>query len=186
MFLSLLLVALSADNVRVETPKDGSTYQRHAFFRDIAAHLVDENEVILVIEPEQLCRLAADALGRILAFSSPNQSVGSGAPAEWIGQAIHAVDKLPRFDTEEFLAHATKETLVDIATARGIEAKGTSKTLRQRLTGKAADWYPPGSEFHAEGLPDPEQVTAPTQPIYEWNDDDEDDADATQDEDGQE
>lgn len=146
--LALLLLALSADNVRVETL---GTPRYLPLFDDLAARMLAPGGNPLELSASDICAMGKAAIGRILRFSGPHASPGatSGDAAEWVGAAINARDHLPRFDTAAFLETVTLPELKRAALSASLKPTGTATRLRQVLAGQAPNWRPESADFGA-------------------------------------
>lgn len=177
--LVLLTLAVTASNVSVHG-EDASGFAQTSL-RDLQARLIDINGNMRDdLEPETIRQLAAEAIGRIVVFDTPNRTTGTSGPvAEWIGNVLHAESDLPRFDTAAFLEHVNGDTLREAAVKASLKSTGTVKALRASLVDHLPDWQP--ASFGAVGpyaaaAPDHDDLAEDERP---GSDDTEDGPDAT-------
>ena len=145
--LMLMILALGARTVRVS---NGTGYGE-TDMRDLAARLVSADGTNLHFE--DLFATAFEALSRIMHVPGPKDAPDPAV--EWIGHFTRAADALPRFDTEEFLAHVAGAELKRLAAEAGMKPAKTTAALREQLAGKLPDWRPatfgaPGPKPHEE------------------------------------
>ncbi len=147
--LAVLVLAIAGDNVSVR----GDPARAHsvASFHDLTARLVGEDGAPCW-QPGEVLSIAAEAAARMIVCAPTAQSGNtSGAAAEWIGIALEAHRDMPRLDTAEILATVNGETLKAADITNDGTGKGTSKAIRERLTGNAEGLALPGSAFAAPG-----------------------------------
>jgi len=133
--LRVLLLAFCADNVRIE----GSVRS----LREIADRLLTPEGKAKAIEPREMCALAIEVVGKIIAFDHPMTSFGtSGDAAEWIAEHVIAAARMPRCDTEEILKGFSHDALIELARKHGIDDGGKAKDVRARLIGRMEHWSP--------------------------------------------
>lgn len=152
--VAMLILAFTAQNVRcLGLDEPNVAFGQHQF-RDIAAQLMTPDGI--VISPRNLADLqthTGELLARLLRFAGPSAQASagweSGPPANWIGRMIGADERLPRFDTAEFLQHVGGDELRRMATAEGKKSTGSVKDVRERLIGQLPDWRPTAAEFSA-------------------------------------
>lgn len=152
--LTVLVLAIAGDNVTV-LGDPASRYSRTRFV-DLAGRLVQPDGTPRKDVPDsEILAIAAEAAARMI-VCAPTGAQGneSGAAAEWIGVALEAQLDMPRLDTAEILATATGDTLRAAAREAGLPVGGSSKVLRDRLTGSAEAMRLPGSAFGAAGPPE--------------------------------
>jgi len=152
--LRMMVLCLAAQNVTVNG--DPTSRFQHTDFRDLAAKILDaegkprdldnddQND-----EEEIIKHIACEAIARILVCGPTESAASSGAAAEWIGAWIDAERTLPPLDTPELLAQVSADTLREAATAAGIDTKGSTKQLRERLAGNLSEVRWPGATFGA-------------------------------------
>jgi len=139
--LRLLLLALTADNISVQT--SSQKYGDHGLDFLVNGLLDKNGGLTFDYGPDELCAMVADVIGHCIAFDHPNSTFGtSGDTAEWLGQITGAIDFVPRMDTAEILKGFTYDALVDIARAQGISEDGTTKQIRERMIGNMPGWRP--------------------------------------------
>ncbi len=156
--LSLLVVALCADNVTVR-----QAGYHEADFKDLARELMEPGGNLLKLTPASIASIGLSAIERIVQFNDPHASgaVVSGHPGESVAHILNAETHMGRFDTEAFLKTASAPLLRKLA--RDIDLSGTFKTmsgLRAALKDKAPDWRPPGASFGAWAQREKESPTS--------------------------
>lgn len=144
--LRVLLLTFAADNLAV---RNGSQLYGGRSLADVVHGLISEDGEARMLSQDDLAAIVCEVIGRVVMFDHPNAVVSSGAAAEWIGRLVGAQDHLPRFDTEEILAGYSRDALVEIARAHGINDHGTGKDVRKRMIGNMPGWRP--VEFAAAG-----------------------------------
>jgi ParB family chromosome partitioning protein len=154
-----LVVALAGDNVFIS----GDTRWRRVGFTELLPRLIDPTGR-LQLEDAPIAGILAEALAIMLTVTDPVTGLGSGLPAEWIGNALGAGMKLPRFDTAEFLATVSKPELLAIARDVDIAVPDKVSALRERLCGNAPHFRP--TTFGAPG-PVPEREERQKRPAEE-------------------
>lgn len=148
--IQLLVLALGCDNVTVH----GQSSSR-VRFADLVQRLVDPGGNLLNLALPEIEEIGREAVYRIVKFFGPKATWDSesGAAGEIIGHVINAQEKLPRFDTKEFLATVSAEALRDCAIAHEIKPAKTVAALRLQLVGKMPLWRPRGASFGAPPPP---------------------------------
>jgi ParB/RepB/Spo0J family partition protein len=164
--LRALLLALTFNNV--DLPDSLLRYGKGPY-RFLAPRLVNGEGEPIAMSDRDLCRMAGEAIGRMVQFDSPIMGGGSGPAADWLAFLVGA--DVPRCDTEEILGGIGRDMLVEMATAAGIDSSGKLGELRARLIGKLPDWRP--VSFGAAG---PEEANG-------YGEDDTSDSDASAQED---
>jgi hypothetical protein len=143
--LALLLVALSANTVKVKMGHD--TYASSADMRDLATKLVSPEGYLRHDEPGlNLENLAREALARMLCFPRPDDRCqGYGyAPdpiATTIARILQADTHLARLDTEPFLSTVAGAELKAYAKAEGLKLTKVS-AIREAMKDNAPGWRP--------------------------------------------
>lgn len=144
--LVFFVLALCAENVSAGLPR----YE----LEEWAANLVDPVGRMTDLNEAAIRGVARQVLASILSIGVNTSNYNrphSGWPAEIIGRALDAQRRLPRFDTELFLAEARRPILESCAEAAGVAWKGSAKAMRGRLQGQAEHWQPTAAQFGAPG-----------------------------------
>jgi ParB family chromosome partitioning protein len=143
LLLRLLCLAVCGDNVSVRMSKYAGVHRE-----DIAAKLLDDEGKL--IEIGDIRPIAAELLARMLFANDPVTEFGSGRPGNAIAIRICAAERLPSFDSPEFLKTLSAATLREAAEACGITDAKTAAVMRARLAGNiGSKWSPEAAEFLA-------------------------------------
>jgi hypothetical protein len=143
LLLRLLCLAVCGDNVSVRMSKYAGVHRE-----DIAAKLLDDEGKL--IEIGDIRPIAAELLARMLFANDPVTEFGSGRPGNAIAIRICAAERLPSFDSPEFLKTLSAATLREAAVACGITDAKTAAVMRARLAGNiGSKWSPEAAEFLA-------------------------------------
>jgi ParB family chromosome partitioning protein len=127
LLLGLLVLAIAAENVRVE--QDPAHY-RSRTARDRAVARIAEGGV-LTADLETIRAAARDALRSVL--SCDVGASGSGLVARLAGTAIGADTYLPNMATEEFLKCLSKAGIQRAVSAQGMAPRNTGREMRAAL-----------------------------------------------------
>ncbi len=159
---AMLLLAFHASNVDIRGYRPASI--NSGADNDVTRRLIGPLGTITLPEEADLVAIIGETLARVLSIDLPSKlgssyAVGSGPVAEWIGDAIGAARKLPRFDTPEILATINGDALRAAAKDAGMQPPSTVGELRKRLAGHLPAWLPPGAGF---GAPAPARTITQT------------------------
>jgi len=158
-----LLLLLTAPNVRIhgfDAPENTDQPWNSArdYLRGVRARLVNAGGAALAhgLDDADLRALAGDVLARCLSAAGPRDRDRGGGEtsaevAEWIGHALRADDRLPPFDTAEFLACCNGDLLREAAAIAGLKPAKKVTALREQLEGHAPTWLPAAAQFGAPG-----------------------------------
>jgi ParB family chromosome partitioning protein len=137
----LLILALSARNVSVQSSLDGGRDNRE----DIRDRIIEGG--VLTTDATVLHAAARDMLKTVL-FCRANMT-DSGVSSRIAGETLGAATHLPTMATEEFLSCLSRQALERSATAEGVKVavrvKDTRATLVKHCSGKT--WHFPGARF---------------------------------------
>ena len=151
--IGLLVLALGAQNVTVQSPLDYGRTSREAI-RD----RISEGGV-LTADPPLLHSAARDMLKFVLSCRA--NMTDSGISSRIAGETLGAATHLPTMATEEFLSCLSRQALERSAAAEGVKVevrvKDTRASLVKHCAGKT--WHFPGALFP---LTDVERANAAT------------------------
>jgi hypothetical protein len=139
--VGLLVLALGADNVGVQSPLNAGHHDRAAI-RD----RIGEGGV-LTADPALLHDAARDMLKIVLSCRS--DMTDSGIAARVVGESLGAAAYLPTMATEEFLSCLSRQALERAAAAEGVKVEVRVKDTRASLVRRCAGgtWHFPGALF---------------------------------------
>jgi ParB/RepB/Spo0J family partition protein len=148
--LGMLVLALGADNVAVDSGSNLNGNDRQAISRTLT------EGGVLTADPDLLRRAARMMLAAVLSCRE-NRSQ-SGPFARIAGEAIGASLRLPNMATEEFLSCLSRSALEKAAAAEGVRVEVRAKDTRARMVGRFAEgtFVYPGALFRLA----PEDLTA--------------------------
>lgn len=142
--LALLVLALTARNVSVDSPAPGGWHGGRAA---LAGPLTEGGA--LATDPETIRRAAREALAAVLSLR--DDRTASGPVALLAGVAAGATEHLPTMATEEFLACLSKAALEQAASAARVAPRNTARDTRAAMVRELAGtrWLHPRAAFDA-------------------------------------
>lgn len=147
LMIRLMVLALCSDNLEVYRPR-GDVVD----FKHLSRRLLEPGGNLLNLSMDEILEIGSAALRSILVFGGPEMTdtaYESGPPAETIAHILNAADKLPRFDTKEFLATVKSWCLRDAAIAHEMKPATSVAGMRAQLEGKMPTWRPASAFFGA-------------------------------------